>query len=396
MEDLGVLQRILNDIAQLYGQGGVPLQPALLIFVSIFTTFALVYLAYGIFLNGNAVSGAVAMFMRIALVVWALQYWPALLGGLRDLAIWLGLLTTNGGVTTAELLDPGSAVKLGLKSGKILWDSFINHRGLTSFVNGFAYLLAWVGYVSAFFLISYRIFWWQVELLIASLASLCLIPTLCFRSLAFVGQGILSYSANMFCRFLIGAILSGALWRHLDKLTGLPSQPGLPTLTGLDLSIQAAFVAAGVAWALALCFLSVNRLASMLASGIPALNGSGTFGTMLRTLVGAGAAVLSGGAAAAGVGLGAARGVAGAVQGVAGAAGAVPAALRGSAGFGEAARQIYAGAVAGASGSAQARMASYMGMASDVASSSRQQALQQFMGAGHSTGHDHGHIGVRR
>lgn len=395
MEDLGVLQRILNDIAQTYGQGGVPLQPVLILFVSIFTTFALVRLAYGILLNGNALAGAVEMLVKLSLVIWALQYWPALLGGLRDLGIWLGLLMTNGGITTAELLDPGAFVKLGLKSGKILWDAFLNNRGLTSFVNALAYLGAWVAYVLAFGVMAYKMFWWQVELLIASLASLCLLPTLCFRSLAFVGQGILSYAANMFCRFLIAAILAGALWRHLDKLTGLPSQPGLPTLTGLDLSIQAAVVAAGAAWALALCFVGVNRLASMLASGIPALNGAGTLGTMLRTLAGAGAAALTGGAAVAGAGLGAGRVGAGAVQGLIGAGQAVPAAVRGSASFGEAARQIYAGAVAGASGGTQARLASYMGAASDVATSSRQQALQQFMGAGQAAGHDQGHFGVR-
>jgi type IV secretory pathway TrbL component len=400
VEDLGVLQRILNDIATTYAQGGIPLQSALLVFVGIFTTFALVYLAYGIFLNGSAVPGAVTLLAKLAFVVWGLEHLPSFFGGVRDLAIWLGLLTTNGGITVAEFLDPGAAVKLGLKSGKILWDAFVNNRGLTSFVNALAYLLAWVGYVSAFFLIAFRLFWWQVELLIASLAGLCLLPTLCFRAVSFVGQGILSYAANMFCRFLIGAILAGALWRHLDTLTGLPSEPGLPTLRGLDLSIQAAFVAVGGAWALALCFLSVNRLAGMLASGVPALTGAGTVGTMVRTLVGAGAAAGAVGAVGTGVVLGAGRGVAGTVQGLIGAGqatqgvGGMLASGGGERGvFGEAARQIYGGAVAGASGGVQARLGAAMGTVADVATNSRQQALRQFMGV---TSRDDFHRGTHR
>jgi type IV secretory pathway TrbL component len=164
--------------------------------------------------------------VRLALVFLALERWPWLLGGLRDIAITFGLLATGNLVDVANFLDPGGFLRLGLQSGAVLWKAFQNNLGWTSFVTGLAYLLAWVAYGAAFAVMAYKVFWWQVELLIASLGGLCLLPTLMFRPTAFVAAGVLSYAANTFARFLLGALLAGALWKHLGKPRGRHTRGG--------------------------------------------------------------------------------------------------------------------------------------------------------------------------
>ncbi len=68
-------------------------------------------------------------------------------------------------------------------------------------------------------------------------AGMCLLPSLCFRRTAFVATGVLSYAANMFARFLLGALLAGVLWKHLDVFA---VSPVLSRRVGDGCAIQAA------------------------------------------------------------------------------------------------------------------------------------------------------------
>ena len=104
----------------------------------------------------------------------------------------------------------------------MLWTAFKAHLGLTTPVTAIIFFLAWLAYCAAFAVMAYKVFWWQVELLLAGAAGLCLLPTLAFPRTAFVATGVLSYAANMFARFLLGALLAGCLWKNLDVFGVVP------------------------------------------------------------------------------------------------------------------------------------------------------------------------------
>ena len=222
MESLNTLQRILNSIATTLNSGAPELYGVLMGFVGLFTLLALVLLCYGLLWNGRVLPSALGLLVRLALVTFALTRWPWFLGGLRDLGVTLGLLVTGGQLTVVEFLDPGALVQTGITSAAVLWQAFQAHATLTKVLTALPLLCAWAAYCAAFAVMAYKVFWWQVELLIASLAGLCLLPALMLRHTAFVATGVLSYAANAFARFLLGALLAGVLWRHLDVFSVSP------------------------------------------------------------------------------------------------------------------------------------------------------------------------------
>jgi type IV secretory pathway TrbL component len=392
---MGVLQRILNDIAAAMNVGGALLYPVLQGYLALFGSLAIVWLCYTVMVSGHYFPHALGLVIRLALVMWMLNRWPWFLGGIRDLAIGLGLMATGNQLQLAQLLDPGALVKAGVDSGAVLWRSFQNNMGWTSMVTGFAFLVAYVVYVGAYVVMAYKFFWFQVELLLASLAGLCLLPTLCFRPIAFVATGVLSYAANMFARFLIGTILAGALWANLSTLTAITRPVPTFSMATLDFTIQEAFFAAGIAAVLAAAFLSVNRLAGMLTSGVPGMAGGQNFHSVVRMAVAGVTGVMTAGATAGAGAVGLVRlGTAGA-QGALGAARtaySLPSGTR----LLSAAQQITAGAGAAMSGGAQAQVARLMGVSTRVAQWGGQVTVDQLMASRRYGGGDQMHQGVRR
>jgi len=341
---LGVLQRILNDLSASMDAGGVLLHPILMGYLGLFALFALVWTCYGLLWNGHAFASGLNLLIRLALVTLAIDRWGWFLEGLEELALSLGLQGTGNTLQLSQFLDPGALVKAGIDSGAVLWKAFQNNLGLTSFVTGLAYLFAWLAFVGAYMVMAYKVFWWQVEALIASLAGMVLLPTLAFRPLGFVAMGVLSYAANMFARFLLGAMLAGAL-----------------------------------------------------TSGVPGMAGGNSVGTLLRMVTVGAAGLLTGGAGVATGLLGAGRVAAGSVQGLIGAGQAVRLLTSGGGGtttLGGAARQVYAGTRSGMSGGVQARLGTYMGQAQQVGDWGGQHTLRQLMQS--RQGGDQAHGGVRR
>jgi type IV secretion system protein TrbL len=394
-QTIGVLQRILNDIHATVQAGGALLYPELLLWVTILGTFALAWVAYGILRNGYALHSALGFLVRVTLVLMLLDRWPWFLSGMRDLAISLGLVATGNTLKLAEFLDPGMLVKVGIDSGAVLWRSVQKNMGWTSPLLGGIFTVAWLIYVGAYTVMAYKIFWFQVELLLASLAGLCLLPLLCFRPTAFVATGLIGFSANMAVRFLITTILAGALWNHLKTLTALV-RPHIPlSLAAIDFTIQDSFYACGVAVVLAAAFLSVNRLASMLTSGVPGLAGGDNVGSVVRMVTSGVMAMVTGGAGLATAGLGAARLGAAGVQGALGAARALPSASTATS-LGEATRQVYAGARTAMRGGAQAQLGQLMGVTQRLGERSGPLTVQHLMGVTHGGGRDQMYRGVGR
>jgi len=243
--------------------------------------------------------------------------------------------------------------------------------------------VAWLGYCAAFAVMAFKVFWWQVELLIAGAAGMCLLPTLIFPRTAFIATGVLSYAANMFARFLLGALLAGVLWKNLDTF-GLV--PDLARKVSEDAAIQAAFAATGTAWILAACFLGVNKMAGMLTSGIPGMAGGQSLGSLARLVTIGAAAVTTAGAATVAGSLGMAGGARAGVQALA---------MHGSGleSLKETARATYAGVQAGAHGENLGRLSGALGDPARLTQRAGQLTLQQLMGR--SSSQDTSHSGAR-
>jgi hypothetical protein len=162
---------------------------------------------------------------------------------------------------------------------------------------------------------------------------------------------VVSYAANAFARFLLGALLAGLLWQHLEAFA---VSPLLARTQGVTVAMQAASAAVGLAWVLAACFLSVNKLAGMLTSGIPGMAGGQSIGALGQT-VAVGAAIVGTAGAAGVVGASAATGgVRAGVQAVAGLRSGSLTTLQ------EAARATFAGVQSGAHGQNLGRLTTLM------------------------------------
>jgi type IV secretion system protein TrbL len=387
MVSLKTLQDMIDSMETTLSSGGPALYSVLMGYLGFFLLLTLVMTAYGCIAHGRVLTGALSVLMRLSLVYWALGIWPWLLAEIRDLGVFLGLLVTGGQLTVTDFLDPGALLQTGFKSGAVLWDAYRAHNGYTQIFTAFPLLLAWAAYTAAFAVIAFKVFWWQVELLIVSVAGMCLLPCLMLRQTAFVAQGVLSYAANCFARFLLGAMLAGLMWRHLDIFA---VSPALSQKVGLDAQVQAAMMATGLAWVLAACFLAVNRLAGTLTSGIPGMAGGQSLGSVGRMLATGGtAAAMVGGAAVTG-GLGAAGGARAGVHALAGLHSGSLGSLK------EAARATYAGVQQGAHGQNLGRLTTLMRGADPTKMVERtaQVTLGQLMQAGR-TPHDQTHGGAR-
>ena len=147
---------------------------------------------------------------------------------------------------------------------------------------------------------AYKVFWWQVELLIAGVAGMCLLPCLMLRQTALWHGGALLCGQCLCPLSARGHCWRASLWQHLDVFA---VSPVLSQKVGVDAAMQAASAAVAMAWVLAACFLAVNKLAGMLTSGIPGMAGGQSIASLGR-MVATGAAAGRHGWAAAAVGAG--------------------------------------------------------------------------------------------
>ena len=382
-QGMSALQNIIRGIEEALARSAQDAYGVVTGYLAFFAFLSLVWVLYQMAWGGRHLQTALGLCLRILMVLSAVNMWPWLLNMLAEEGVWLGLLATGNRLQMVQFLDPGSLVRTGIESGGVLWQAYTNNMAWKLFpITGVAYLLAWLAYVCAFMVMAWKVFWWQVEQLLMALAGMVLLPSLVFRPTAFVAAGVLGYAANSFARFFLGSLLAGLLWTILPTLTQLALPIGQVTLASVDLKIQEAVVAVGLAWTMAACFLNVNRMAGVLTSGVPGMAGGQSFGQLLHMVSGAGAAMVTGGGAAVTGALGMARIGAGGVQGVLGAAravdtvGALPAGVRG---VGQAAREIYSGAMAGMQGGPQSQLGRLMQGTSAVTQAAQRQTVRQLM-----------------
>ena len=218
-------------------------------------------------------------------------------------------------------------------------------------------------------------------------AGICLLPCLVLRQTSFVATGVLSYAANAFARFLLGAMLAGAIWRHLDVFSVSP-------LLSQKVGVDAPFKRPQPPWRLPgswrPAFWAVNKMAGMLTSGIPGMAGGQSLASLGRMIATGGAAAATLGSAAVVGGMATAGGARAGVQAIAGLHSGSLGSLK------EAARATYAGVRQGAHGQNLGRLTTLMRGAdpTNLMGATSQLTLGQLMQAGRQQ-HDQTHGGAR-
>ena len=245
----------------------------------------------------------------------------------------LGLEAGGGGLSQAQLLQPGRLAEVGIDAGKPILDSISGLMGFTSFFDNFVQIailfVAWAIVVISFFVMAIQLFVSLIEFKLTTLAGFVLVPFGLFGRTAFLAEKVLGNVVSSGVKVLVLAVIVGIGSQIFGQFTSGFNNP--PTIDDALTLILAA---------LAILALSIfgPGIANGLIAGGPQL--------------GAGAAVGTG-LAVAGVGA-AALGLAGAGAGAIGAAGRVAAGTaRGGAALAGATTTAYrAGGLSGVAGAA--------------------------------------------
>jgi type IV secretion system protein TrbL len=289
-----MFQQILNTIEAALQPGAANVRQVLLFFMQIFVWLELLRALYAFLWRGHLLEPILHTLFKAATVYWALYNFPTLLNAARDTFVYLGLLAGGNHLTVQQFLDPGEWLNQGIRITALLYGSMHAGFGLTSIAQAIGYFLLWLVFLGAFAVMAINIFVWQLELLIAAVMLLMLLPALACRSTAWMGQGALAYVINKSFRFGVGALLASLTFQVLPMLT-----------VTTPVSFQSVAVSCIGGWAIAMLFLVCNKMASGFLAGIPQLGAGTVVSTGLAT-----AGLVTG------VGTGVAAGITGATSGL--------------------------------------------------------------------------------
>ena len=292
MQDTGIFQQILDAMTLALQPGAEAIRAQLLFYFQIFLFFELLRTMYAFVWNGRLLEPTMAVLGRGALVYWALLNFPTLLQGVQEQFVELGLLAGGGRLQVAQFLDPGEYLRTGLRVMALLYSKMHLSFGLTSLGQAVGYFFLWLAFMASFAVMALNVMIWQVELLLAGLMMLTLLPTLAFRSWAWIGQGSLGAVINLTFRFGVGALISSLTFPVLNRLT-----------ITTPVSFQSVIVSVIGGWFFAILFWQCNKLASLSLSGMASLSAGTVFSAAMGSAITAGA-VLSGAAALGGGALG--------------------------------------------------------------------------------------------
>jgi len=234
----------------------------------------------------------------------------------------LGLEAGGGGLSQAQLLQPGRLAQVGIDAGKPILDSISGLMGFTSFFDNFVQIailfVAWAIVVISFFVMAIQLFVSLIEFKLTTLAGFVLVPFGLFGRTAFLAEKVLGNVVSSGVKVLVLAVIVGIGSQIFGQFTSGFNNP--PTIDDALTLILAALAM------LALSIFGPGIANGLIASG-PQLGAGAAVGTGLA-VAGAGAAAL--GLAGAGAGaIGAAgRVAAGTARGGAALAGATTTAYR--------------------------------------------------------------------
>lgn len=225
--------------------------------------FELVRVAWGIGIKDDHKIAAWAGYaVRLILLVLIVPRWEYFFTTVTTLGVNLGLHAGGNRIAQAQFLNPGSYVQLGVEVGDILFRQW-NASTITGAVQvalsplvTAVYLLAWILFVLAFFVMGLIIFMKQIELAFALPALLVLLPFLAFGKTGWIGQGVVTYVVKLAFTFFMLALIASIVY---------PVAQGI-ALTTPDILQALFYVFAAITFAA--CFLVGPRMALNMMSGV--------------------------------------------------------------------------------------------------------------------------------
>ena len=381
MDHFSFFQQIIDGVERAILPGAATVREQLVFWFGLFLWLEVLRFCWVLLFNGRRAADLAGILLKGVCLWWLVYHFPAVFEGVIGLFVRLGLTAGQQRVSIAQFLDPGQYLRLAYQAAQPLHAAMTSHLGLTSFGTGLGYLLLWLAFLASFAVMAGHVFVWQIEMLIAGVMLLTLLPTLAFRATQWIGQAVFGFVMNLAMKFGLGAFLVSLTFPLMDKLS-IPA--------GEPVSFQRVAVMVIGGWVFAFLFFAVNRLASGLASGIPQLTGGLLVSAAAGSAAVVGAAVsgggslglglLGGGAAGGRLGLGAA----GAVRGITARSAGTPLLTAARTGAQGALTRPLAQRL-GAVGTAGTRLAVRQG----------QQSLRQFADASRYVGADHGSHGFR-
>jgi type IV secretion system protein TrbL len=244
---------------------------------------------------------------KATFITWLLTVsYGSVVQALYQSAIVLGLRAGGGVLQYAEFLDPGQYIAIGFRAGQPLWEQLTLANGLADGFVFAEFALAYLCLIGAYILMAFCIFIAQVEMSVAIIGGLVMLPFMLFSSTAWLSQGSLSYPANKAFRMLILAVLASALFPIIANELSMVN-PGSSFWSKLFrgrsaadwTNLQHGAIIIAATWAVALLYLKSASIASGILSGIPTLSGGHALQAAASTVQTAGAVaggLLSGGA----------------------------------------------------------------------------------------------------
>src|SRR5215831_11879385 len=262
--------------------GAAALKPVVVIWLSFLVLVELVRTMGAAAVSGTHGPQLVRFALRTLIWVYAILDFPHLADVLYKTFVGLGLLAGGSTLTVPDFLDPSAYVYRGVVLGKILLDAVTANLGLSSLIAGLFFLVVWAIFVLCFAYLGLRIMILQIELSVAILCSVILLPAAIVRGMGWLAAGALSYPINCGFRFFVMAVLASIVVPLMHQIVGV----GATWETGISMLIAALCIA--------YLFHKADSIAAGILIGSPALG----VGGLLQTAA-LGAAVVAGGTSAA-------------------------------------------------------------------------------------------------
>ena len=248
-------------------------------------TLAALFWAWGA--DDDIIGRLVKKTLFVGVFAYLIGNWNALARIVFESFAGLGLIASGGGLSAAELLQPGRIAEVGLAAGRPILASIAELLGFVSFFDNFVQIgilfFAWAVVVLGFFILAIQLFVTLIEFKLATLAGFILVPFGLFNKTAFMAERVLGLVISSGVKVLVLAVIVGIGSTVFGEFTA--GFAGEPTIEDAMATVLAA---------LSLLALGIfgPGIANAVVSGGPQLGAGAAVGTGLAAgglVMGAGA-----------------------------------------------------------------------------------------------------------
>ena len=237
-------------------------------------TLAALFWAWGA--EDDIIGRLVKKTLFVGVFAYLIGNWNALARIVFESFAGLGLIASGGGLSAAELLQPGRIAEVGLAAGRPILASIAELLGFVSFFDNFVQIgilfFAWAVVVLGFFILAIQLFVTLIEFKLATLAGFILVPFGLFNKTAFMAERVLGLVISSGVKVLVLAVIVGIGSTVFGEFTA--GFAGEPTIEDAMATVLAA---------LSLLALGIfgPGIANAVVSGGPQLGAGAAVGTGL-------------------------------------------------------------------------------------------------------------------